>query len=221
MKTFLKRQITHARYCLFVINDANISASLSYTFPSYTEDGLFMTVAPIIRHAASLHRPRAQLNAISFARACKRSSCKRNHCRAWNCKPHSGAPGRSTAMRRLRCGTFGTIQRFHWQTPLQLHSERRGQRAPSVATATTIATFQIITCLLSNWNTHDTCAHCARNTCDLLLSSRYFVRLLRFLDLLSSEASKIFRRLVINTESVSVSIFNFNSGFFKFVWQIR
>lgn len=44
---------------------------------------------------------------------------------------------------------------------LQLHPERRGRRAPSV-TATAIATFQIITCLHSTWNTRDTCAHCAR-----------------------------------------------------------
>jgi len=123
---------------------------------------------------------------------------------------------------RLRCDVCGVelSARFNDFTgkrrALQLHSERRGRCAPSVAMATAIATFQIITCLLSTWNTHDTCAHCAQNTCDLLLSPRYFVRLLRFLDLLS-ETSKIFRRLVINTESVSVSILSFNSGFFKFV----
>jgi len=60
-----------------------------------------MTVAPIIRQTM-LHGPRAQLNAISLVCACKRSSCKRNHCRARNCKPHSGAPGRLTATRRIR-----------------------------------------------------------------------------------------------------------------------
>lgn len=132
--------------------------------PPCTEGGLFTTVAPIIRHVTSLHRPWAQLNAISLVPASAAVAgaiivAPETASRA------PGFPGRSTATRRLRRVTFGTIQRFRRRHALQLHRERRGRRAPSV---TAIATFRIITCSLSTRNTRDTCAHCARNTCDLL-----------------------------------------------------
>lgn len=135
-----------------------------------------MTIAPIIRHVTS--RPNVCERTIkTILLACLQAQqLQRNHRRArprLNCKPPP-APGCiltafDCSVRRR--GTFDTIHRFC--RALQLHSKRstipRAPSAPGWRRWRRSPLFELLlrACLWSG-NTRDTCARCARNTCDLL-----------------------------------------------------
>lgn len=130
-------------------------------------------------------RPRAQLNAIPPEGVCLAAPASAAVASAIIVALETASPG----VRSAATATLFASRNFRHdpaisptkrrRRALQLHPERRGRRASGV---TAIATFRIITCPLSTWITRDTCAHCARNTCDLLLpppsddGGEYFVR---------------------------------------------
>lgn len=100
------------------------------------------------------------------------------------------------ATRGLRCGTFGTIQRFRQQTPPRAAITSGARRSAANITAMAIATFRIITCPLSTRNTRATRAlivlgtratyyhHCRSTVVNILCTAP------RFLDLWLSPRGK-------------------------------
>lgn len=127
-----------------------------------------MTIAPIIRHVTS--QPNVCERAIkAILLACLQAQqLQRNHRRA---RPRGGAfwlhstavfagaglPTRSTDF-AVRCNYIRNGWRY--RPPPECSGWRRWRRSPLFEL--------LLRACLRPGNTRDTCAHCARNTCDLL-----------------------------------------------------